>query len=122
MSLLLPLFFGGEIYHLFTSKPVTADYIYLGAIAIGFSVLISNAGSFVSYLLTSYSVLWLNLFAFGTGSQFLLNVFLASKYKTWEGFFAGDDTLILIAQIVLSIFALMISLHMKQKNAKPIES
>lgn len=118
VSLLFPLLFALQIYQFPVTKAAAEDYISLLLIITGFIFLINTAGSILSYLLTSYFLLWVNLIAFGTESKFLLNTILASRYQSWEGLFSGGEIFMLSLQGGLSVVSLIIIFLMRMRTDK----
>lgn len=103
---IIPLLYIFPVFQLLFNTQNTRDYYYAGLILISAIVLFKFSPTVSSFVISGYFLLWINLVAFGTSSQFLLQVILASKYETWEGLFTGEKSTLLIIQSVLTLFTL----------------
>jgi hypothetical protein len=66
-----------------------------------------------------FSLFWINLLAFGSKSEKLINLLFASQYSEWEGFFVVSkeyNQYTLIAHIVLLLILLTLSIPFGRKK------
>ncbi len=54
------------------------------------SVVINSFNNIYLFIVIIFSLLWINLLAFGSTSQVLINLLFAANYDLWEGFFTVE--------------------------------
>ncbi len=73
------------------------------------------------FVLILFSALWLNLLAFGSDSETLVNLLFARQYNGWEGFFTIDKKVVqyvLPVQFLITLFFLSVHPFSKTRNTK----
>lgn len=93
-----------------------ASFILLCCIA---SLLISQFRDLYLFIIVIFSTVWLSILAFGTTSTAIVNLFFASRYSSWEGFFIVDKDISKIIipgnYFIILLFLLVIFLIRKKK-------
>lgn len=55
------------------------------------SLLINSFNNIYFFVFIIFSLLWINILAFGSSSQVLINILFAANYDLWEGFFTVEN-------------------------------
>ena len=91
--------------------------LILSASAIG--ILLKYFHNIYWLIIFSFSILWLHILLFGSKSELLINLILASRYNSWEGFFSIQKelkTFLLPANLLLTNIFLLFSLLKREEN------
>lgn len=64
------------------------------------SLLINSFNNIYIFVFIIFSLLWINLLAFGSSSQVLINLLFAANYDSWEGFFSVKN---IFSKFILSV-------------------
>ena len=81
------------------------------------SILCSFFENIYWFSISVFSLLWSFFLAFGTKAAPIINIFFASRYKSWEGFLACDKDIknyLIIIYLLLPVFFLLIALPFRR--------
>ena len=87
-----------------------SEMTILFACSVMFSVLINYYRNIYWFCISVFTLLWLPVLSFGTGSKAIVNLLFASQYKYWDGFFEVQKIYAPFALPVYFVLALIISL------------
>jgi hypothetical protein len=79
------------------------------------AMVVSRFKNIYWFAIVIFTMLWLNLLAFGSESSTVINLLFARQYNSWEGFFSIDKK---VAEFVLPVQLLLtfLILYLKSSN------
>lgn len=95
---------------------IISSFVLLCAIVVLVMKFFSNIYLFIILI---FSSIWINILAFGSTSKVLTNLFLASTYDSWEGFFAIDKSIldfVIPSNLLLLLIAMLVLIFLRRTN------
>lgn len=93
-----------------------ASFLLLALIA---SLILKYFNNVYLFVLFIFSLLWINLLAFGSTSQVLIQILFAAKYNKWEGFFTSDNQItgfLIPTNLLLVLISLIILISLRKSE------